>query len=39
MDVESIIDQVSGNCAVSDARSAGLYPICGLALRLRDLFK
>jgi hypothetical protein len=39
MDVESIIDQVSANCAVSDARSAGLYSICGLALRLRDLFK
>jgi hypothetical protein len=39
LDVESIIAQVSGNCAVSDARSAGLYSICGLALRLRDLFK
>ncbi len=38
-DIESIIAQVSGNCTVSDARSAGLYSICGLALRLRDLFK
>jgi hypothetical protein len=39
LDLESIAGQVSGNCSISDARSAGLYSICGLALRLRDLFK
>jgi hypothetical protein len=27
------------NCDISDARHAGLYSICGLALRLRDLYK
>jgi hypothetical protein len=37
--LESIAGQVAGNCDVSDAQSAGLYSICGLALRLRDLFK
>jgi hypothetical protein len=37
--IESIAGQVAGNCNVSDAQSAGLYSICGLALRLRDLFK
>ena len=39
LDIESIAGQVSANCSISDARSAGLYSICGLALRLRDLFK
>jgi hypothetical protein len=37
--LSSIAGQVAGNCNVSDAQSAGLYSICGLALRLRDLFK
>ena len=37
--VERIADQVRRNCDVSDAKNAGLYSICGLALRLRDLFK
>lgn len=31
--------QILYNCEVSDARHAGLYSICGLALRLRDLYK
>ena len=31
--------QIRRNCDVSDARNAGLYSICGLALRLRDLYK
>ena len=31
--------QVLRNCDISDATHAGLYSICGLALRLRDLYK
>ena len=30
---------VRHNCDISDARYAGSYSICGLALRLRDLYK
>ena len=37
--LERIAAQVRRNCDVSDAKNAGLYSICGLALRLRDLFK
>ena len=36
---KSITDQVLENCTISDSRHAGLYSICGLALRLRDLYK
>ncbi|KJS32784.1 MAG: hypothetical protein VR64_04355 [Desulfatitalea sp. BRH_c12] len=39
MDVERLTNQVRRNCDISDARHAGLYSICGLALRLRDLYK
>ena len=39
LDLESITRQVLLNCDISDARHAGLYSICGLALRLRDLYK
>lgn len=39
MDVSRLTRQVKHNCDVSDARNAGLYSICGLALRLRDLYK
>jgi hypothetical protein len=38
-EVDRIAGQVRHNCDVSDAKNAGLYSICGLALRLRDLFK
>jgi hypothetical protein len=34
-----LTQQVLKNCDISDAKHAGLYSICGLALRLRDLFK
>jgi hypothetical protein len=34
-----LTEQVRYNCDVSDARFAGHYSICGLALRLRDLYK
>ncbi len=39
MDFERLIRQVRYNCDLSDARHAGLYSVCGLALRLRDLYK
>ncbi len=37
--IDAIADQVLKNCNISDSRHAGLYSICGLALRLRDLYK
>jgi len=39
IDPDAIARQVLQNCEISDARHAGLYSICGLALRLRDLYK
>ena len=39
IDVEDITRQVQNNCDTSDAQHAGLYSTCGLALRLRDLYK
>jgi len=39
IDPKDIARQVLQNCEISDARHAGLYSICGLALRLRDLYK
>lgn len=39
MNLDHLIRQVQHNCDVSDARHAGIYSICGLALRLRDLYK
>jgi len=36
---ERLISQIQRNCDLSDARYAGLYSVCGLALRLRDLYK
>jgi len=38
-DLESIVRQVKRNCRISDSHHAGLYSVCGLALRLRDLYK
>ena len=38
-DLDLLTQQVRHNCDVSDARHAGMFSICGLALRLRDLFK
>ena len=37
--IEDIKDQVLENCDIADAHHAGLFSICGLALRLRDLYK
>ena len=39
MTIEEIAAQVQRNCRISDARSWGYYSICGLLLRLRELFK
>ena len=38
-ELKSLTRQVLQNCEISDAHNAGLYSICGLALRLRDLYK
>jgi hypothetical protein len=37
--IEALKRQILLNCLTSDARYAGHYSICGLALRLRDLYK
>jgi hypothetical protein len=37
--IDSVVQQVLLNCTISDAHYAGLHSICGLALRLRDLYK
>jgi len=39
LEIETIKDQVRHNCDITDAQHAGLYSICGLAMRLRDLYK
>ena len=39
LDLDHLTHQVLENCSISDSRHAGLYSICGLALRLRDLYK
>ncbi len=38
-ELKSLTRQVLQNCDISDASNAGYYSICGLALRLRDLYK
>jgi hypothetical protein len=39
LNINDIAGQVLHNCEISDAHHAGMYSICGLALRLRDLYK
>jgi hypothetical protein len=39
LNIEEITRQILHNCDISDAHHAGMYSICGLALRLRDLYK
>lgn len=39
IDIKKITAQIQHNCMISDSRYAGMYSICGLALRLRDLYK
>ncbi len=38
-DIEALSAQVKSNCDISDARYWGNYSICGLLLRLRELFR
>jgi hypothetical protein len=38
-DSNTLAQEVLRNCAISDATHAGQFSICGLALRLRDLYK
>ena len=38
-DAHSLARQVRRNCTISDARFAGLYSVCELVMRLRDLYK
>ncbi len=39
INIADITRQVLHNCDISDAYHAGMFSICGLALRLRDLYK
>ena len=39
LNIDDITRQILHNCEISDAYHAGMYSICGLALRLRDLYK
>jgi len=39
VELDAITGQILRNCLISDSHHAGFYSICGLALRLRDLFK
>jgi hypothetical protein len=38
-ELDPIIKQVLRNCDISDSGHSGMYTVCGLALRLRDLYK
>jgi hypothetical protein len=37
--LDRLLQQIQRNCDISDAQHSGVFSICGLALRLRDLFK
>jgi hypothetical protein len=39
MDIENIASQVQENCELSDAKNWGAYTICGLLIRLTDLYR
>ena len=39
MDVDKLNNGVRFNCDVTDAKHAGIYSVCGLVMRLRDLYK
>lgn len=39
MDLHELKQQVLSNCDVTDAQHAGIYSVCGLVMRLRDLYK
>ncbi len=37
--IEAITAQVLENCDIADSQHGGLFSVCGLAMRLRDLYK
>ncbi|NWF52186.1 MAG: hypothetical protein HXY47_03805 [Nitrospirae bacterium] len=39
MNIDNIISQIKKNCNISDAKFWGEYSICGLLLRLRELYR
>ena len=39
IEIDNIANQILQNCCICDSRHAGLFSVCGLALRLRDLYK
>jgi hypothetical protein len=39
VDLHDLKQQVLSNCDVTDAQHAGIYSVCGLVMRLRDLYK
>ncbi|MDY6837433.1 MAG: hypothetical protein SWH78_05615 [Thermodesulfobacteriota bacterium] len=39
IELDALTGQVLKNCDISDSEHAGVYSVCGLALRLRDLYK
>jgi hypothetical protein len=39
LDLTHLVRQIQRNCDISDAQHGGVFSVCGLALRLRDLYK
>ncbi len=39
MEIEGFIEQVKLNCNISDARYWGLYSLCGMLMRMRELYR
>ncbi|MGW8272811.1 MAG: Sfum_1244 family protein [Thermodesulfovibrionales bacterium] len=39
MDIRRVSEQVKRNCNIGDARSWGYYSVCGLLLRMRELYR
>jgi len=39
MDIERLVEQVKLNCNISDAGFWGYYSICGMLMRLRELYR
>jgi hypothetical protein len=38
MDLEALVRQVKFNCTISDAKFWGYYSVCGLLMRMRELY-
>jgi hypothetical protein len=39
LDIDQLKRQILFNCDVTDAQYSGIYSVCGLVMRLRDLYK